>query len=134
MGDSLEDAIDNDRWPKYEVYRLAMATETARVDTDHGPVTIEEGDITIGFCKNDSFPEGQSEWVRQYSAPDADEGVARQRTIRYERLEIGELPRPMTAAEAYQWIVENSDCYREETEVAICSDVAAEDVLDGGVQ
>lgn len=124
-----ENTFEQDEW-EYDAYRMGRATRTKEIKGGDGTTTIEEGQIHFEpINEEDAWMWEEEEWLGHYVAPDGGIGFSGGVAIPFERVGIVEFPRPMTEAEATEWLNENPEEWRQHLDEEIKSDVTAEDLL-----
>lgn len=127
----MTDPTLNDEW-EYDAYRLGRVTRTVEVaDPDGGVQTIEEGTIRFETInKEDQWLWEEDDWLTHMVAGDGGIGLTDGVVVPHERVGIIEIPEPMTAKEADEWLESNPDQWRELLDDTIASDVTASDILE----
>lgn len=120
-------ATDQDEWT-YDAYRVGRATRTVEVDAMDGTHTIEEGTLRFEeINEEDGWMWEEEDWVDHYVDPDGD-GLGAH--VPREKVGIIEFPHPMTEEEAWEWLQNNPEKWREFRDETLECDVTADDILE----
>lgn len=121
---------------EYHAYTVGRAKNTVEVKAPDGSLTIEKGTIHFELTHEENLRDRRMDggWTGHYVAPEGGvgfgigEGNSGGAVVRYDLIDVIELPEPMTEKEADEWVTdEKLLSYRDET---IESDLTAEDLLE----
>lgn len=128
----MSETTHEDEW-RYDAYRIGRVTRTVEVPTPDGDMdTIEEGTLRFDpINEEDEWMWTEDDWIDRVFSQDDLSDI---HVIPHEKVGILEFPRPMTDAEASEWLQEDDERWRQFLDDELESDTTAADLLDGEIR